>query len=164
MYMVDYSGVNVQVPGKVNYWRTTADCSKGIYKSKQNGGMRVNVIFMTLGYATLTLCPGVRSCSLFCLRWQWSLPRVLRFKTISPDTSRQKADVSAPGASSVCWGTSECMWIKNTGGQTNKQKTQKLGSFSVSSLHTVPAEQPLVRPLKLIMTFVFSFFFFFSKA
>lgn len=49
------------------------------------------------------------------------------------------------------------------GGQTNKKKkTQKLGSFSVSSLHTVPAEQPLVRPLKLIMTFVFflSFLFF----
>lgn len=73
MYMVDYSGVNVQVPGKVNYWRTTADRSKGIYSSKQNGGMRVNVTFMTLGFTTLTLCPGVWSCSLFCSRWQWSL-------------------------------------------------------------------------------------------
>lgn len=28
MYMVDYSGVNVQVPGKVNYWRTKSDCGK----------------------------------------------------------------------------------------------------------------------------------------
>lgn len=30
MYMVDYSGVNVQVPGKVNYWRRNQGGSKGI--------------------------------------------------------------------------------------------------------------------------------------
>lgn len=30
MYMVDYSGVNVQVPGKVNYLRTNPDCGKGM--------------------------------------------------------------------------------------------------------------------------------------
>lgn len=51
----------------------------------------------TFGYATLTLRPGVRSCSMFCSRWSWSLPRALRFETISPDNSHQKADVSASG-------------------------------------------------------------------
>lgn len=160
MYMVDYSGVNVQVPGKVNYWRTAADCSKGIYNSRQNGGRRVNVIFMTLGYATLTLCPGVWSCSLFYSQWQWSLPRVLRFKTISPDISLQKADVWASGVSSECWGTSECMWIKNIRGQTNKQTEKKHTKAWLVFwiLPPVPAEQPLVRPLKLIITFVFFFF------
>lgn len=35
MYMVDYSGVNVQVPGKVNYWRTNLNCKgiKGVCQS-----------------------------------------------------------------------------------------------------------------------------------
>lgn len=50
MYMVDYSGVNVQVPGKVNYWRTTLDCSKGTTEEF------VTEIFTTLPHATLTLC------------------------------------------------------------------------------------------------------------
>lgn len=50
MYMVDYSGVNVQVPGKVNYWRTTVDCSKGTTEEF------VTEIFTTLPHATLTLC------------------------------------------------------------------------------------------------------------
>lgn len=48
MYMVDYSGVNVQVPGKVNYWRRNQGGSKGI----QGGVCQHSPLFHS---ATLTL-------------------------------------------------------------------------------------------------------------
>lgn len=53
MYMVDYSGVNVQVPGKVNYWRTQLDCS-----TVKRGGVCQSE---TLPHATLSLCQSAKT-------------------------------------------------------------------------------------------------------
>lgn len=87
MYMVDYSGVNVQVPGKVNYWRTNLDCSKGI-----KGGVRQSDIHDSSN-ATLTLCQSAMTKQSLQIEYR---------ETPNDDQ---------------CWGTTECMWIRNVAGQ-----------------------------------------------
>lgn len=90
MYMVDYSGVNVQVPGKVNYWRTNLDCSKGIKG----------------------VCQSDIHDSSTC---DTNFVRVLRLNNLSRlSTESWRFDSEWRPE---CWGTTECMWIENVAGR-----------------------------------------------
>lgn len=92
-------------------------------------GVHVGAVLLlaTPGRATQTLCSVL---SFVLLSMTVKSPRALRWKrSLQSNTeSRRFGSRRRP----ACWGTAECMWIKNVVGQKNKIK---LGSFPVPPPH-----------------------------